>query len=867
MLGILILIIPVIAYGRLRRADEIQDALLLRDVREQGHLAAQALAPLLKSGEMAALPQLNHELARFSSDVGSLKLLFEPSKGSGFFYIASWPPVPSYQLETERAALSKAGVLDRLSSSCEGDEPLGLHYRVPERDDEIVTSVTPLPTPSGCWVVVTTLSAGSVPGLNIGQPYWQSEDVRVAAAIYLAMIAVTFTTFWSIRRALRRFVERARAIGERGADVRFADHNDVPDLAEVAAEFDHMVEVLASSAHNLRRSAEDNAHAFKTPIAVIRQSLEPLRRGIIPENQRSIRALGFIENSLDKLDGLVASARSLDEAAALLMDVPRTNLDLSSLIGRLLDAYSNILMQHGIDLKRRLQTNVVVHAHEEMVETVLENLFDNAVSFSPRGTSIEVALAVRGEIAELLISDSGPGVPENHIERIFERYFSYRPSGPDAAEDTSHFGVGLWIAKRNIEALGGTITAQNRSPNGLLVRTTFAAAGRKPLPKAKAADTNEQSLATNSDVGSMSPAGSVFPRLAAYSALRPSRIRTLLAVAAAVPLVFAAGWAALVTHQTTRSNVMLSDGGHSTDHFVAPHVGITAPTVSPLAPPSAVTVPERGLASVQTRPPDNTDGGDANRRLASLPTTSGPDEAQKSVPEMTSIVAQSPAQAAETIVTYPSGPKAAPPAQPTSSTSSNVGGTETEDQQIAAFLALHLPTKDQEGSASSASSVRKPIVGDDNSQQTTRVLDAGTAANDRSQQIAAFLAARSAPASGSAAMVTTSEFTGVASGGEGPQRSVLEGVTTSSGIGEASERYVVQVGSFLDESSALRLADTLTSKGITVSVSRSFNHDGRVWFILRTKEFETIEDADTALRAIGSVANIAPMVMHYHAKR
>ncbi len=116
-------------------------------------------------------------------------------------------------------------------------------------------------------------------------------------------------------------------------------------------------------------------------------------------------------------------------------------------------------------------------------------------------------------------------------------------------------------------------------------------------------------------------------------------------------------------------------------------------------------------------------------------------------------------------------------------------------------------------------------------------------------------------------MVKTSEFTGVASGGEGPQGGVLEGVTTSSGIGEASERYVVQVGSFLDESSALRLADTLTSKSITVSVSRSSNHDGRVWFILRTKEFGTLEDADTALRAIGSVANIAPMVMHYHVKR
>jgi two-component system sensor histidine kinase ChvG len=63
-----------------------------------------------------------------------------------------------------------------------------------------------------------------------------------------------------------------------------------------------------------RRTAEDNAHAFKTPIAVIRQSLEPLRRALTDDNQRAQRAIGLVEHSLDRLDGLVASARRLDEA-------------------------------------------------------------------------------------------------------------------------------------------------------------------------------------------------------------------------------------------------------------------------------------------------------------------------------------------------------------------------------------------------------------------------------------------------------------------------------------------------------------------------------------------------------------------------
>jgi two-component system sensor histidine kinase ChvG len=111
---------------------------------------------------------------------------------------------------------------------------------------------------------------------------------------------------------------------------------------------------------------------------------------------------------------------------------------------------------------------VIIYANEEMVETVLENIVENALSFSPRGGSIEVRLDRRGDrMAEVSIADTGPGVATENLERIFDRYFSRRPGMEGQA---SHFGIGLWIARRNIEALGGTIRAENRSPHGLLMR-------------------------------------------------------------------------------------------------------------------------------------------------------------------------------------------------------------------------------------------------------------------------------------------------------------------------------------------------------------------------------------------------------------
>jgi two-component system, OmpR family, sensor histidine kinase ChvG len=113
---------------------------------------------------------------------------------------------------------------------------------------------------------------------------------------------------------------------------------------------------------------------------------------------------------------------------------------------------------------------------------VIENLFENALSFSPEGASVGVRLEVRDGMAELLIGDSGPGVSAEHLERMFDRYFSYRPASEGPSEGQVHFGIGLWVARRNVEALGGTIMAENRAPHGLLMRVKLPLAELARLP-------------------------------------------------------------------------------------------------------------------------------------------------------------------------------------------------------------------------------------------------------------------------------------------------------------------------------------------------------------------------------------------------
>jgi two-component system, OmpR family, sensor histidine kinase ChvG len=479
-LAVVFILVPVFLYLEFRSAHEESQELLLRSVRAEGRAISQSLLPLLETAGGAPLPELSRDLARYAGEVTTVKLLFQPAGAhngtSGFYYVASWPPVAPNNLETERETLAHQGVLDRLAENCQGEMPFSLIYHRPTGGAEIVTAVTPLSTAAGCWAVVASFSEDAVPAAHLDQPYWATPPVIIAALIYLAMAAITFATLLSVRGGLRRFAQRARRIREKGPGPgSFADRNNLPELADVAAEFDRMVEALHRYANDIRRTAEDNAHAYKTPIAVIRQSVEPLRRALPEDNRRAQRAIGILEHSLDRLDGLVASARSLDEATADLIAEPRMPVNLGHVIGGLIQIRSAVLASrevsivsasHDLTISADLLPGLFVLGSEEMIETVIENLIDNAVSFSPPGSKILIYLTRNDDFAHLIVSDEGPGVPAEQIEHIFERYYSERYADEAAS---SYFGIGLWISRRNVEAMGGTIAAENRKPHGLEV--------------------------------------------------------------------------------------------------------------------------------------------------------------------------------------------------------------------------------------------------------------------------------------------------------------------------------------------------------------------------------------------------------------
>jgi two-component system sensor histidine kinase ChvG len=471
VLLVIFLAVPLILYEQFRAVDEEKNLLLLRSMQEEGRLIAIGMSPLLAKFQASSANALKYTLAKMALGRGNVKLLFRPKDtpdAGTFFYIGAAPPAPADYLNQEMAEMVKTGILEILRNTCEGDRPLSTHYKNPAGDEEILTSITPVNLENGCWAVITSNSKEEFVNSSFAQPYWKTAEVRFAAAIYVLMAVVVIVLFVGVWRSLNRFESLARKIRTDGSsEASFAADNRIPELAGVALEFDRLVNTLHTSARSIRQAAEENAHALKAPLAVIAQSLEPLKRAVGQEAGRPRRSLELIERSVNRLDALVSAARRMDEAAAELIDAPHRRIDFSALLGEALAAFAEWPLARGLALTQKIEPRVTVWGGEDMIETVIENILENAISFSPPGAVVAVTLRRNGGFAEFVVEDEGPGVAAGNLERIFERYFSERPAGPEGEED--HFGIGLWIVRRNVEAMGGTVTASIRGSGGLKV--------------------------------------------------------------------------------------------------------------------------------------------------------------------------------------------------------------------------------------------------------------------------------------------------------------------------------------------------------------------------------------------------------------
>ena len=481
VLALIFLLIPLILYHLFQSADAQQGRLLQRTVEEKGTLIASVLRPRLAAFQEETPERLQHALDELIAEGGNIRLLvrYDDRAGPGFLYVASAPAVTADYLEQERAEFIKLGVFDRLAPSCDGPAAPSVRFTNPAGRPELLTSVTPVHIGKSCWVVITSQAVEAILGSSIGEPVWRTSTVHIAGIIYVLGAVLVAWLFMDIWRSLAGFRNTARLIRNHGAgQVSFREMNTIPELTGVADDFDSLVAALKQSKDFIIQAAEENAHALKAPLAVIAQAIEPLKRATSASDHQAQRSLELIERSVARLDLLVSAARDLEEVAAEVISANSRPIDLSGYLARLVAAFEPTLNAEGKHLASDISRGVQAYATEEAVESIIENLLENAASFTQSGGTVSVRLSLENRFAHLTIADSGPGVPEANLPLIFERHFSARSQTRDCEGPTDHhYGLGLWIVRRNVEGLGGRISARNRDEGGFAVTASLRAAG------------------------------------------------------------------------------------------------------------------------------------------------------------------------------------------------------------------------------------------------------------------------------------------------------------------------------------------------------------------------------------------------------
>lgn len=476
LLALILLTVPLILYWQFERAERQQFGLLRNAAGQTGRVIAAMLRPHFEKFRNESPDSLREALDAATIGNTNVKIMVRlAGAGQGnFSYIASSPPVSADYLKQERRKLIQSGVFERLAPACNGTTDLAGEFVNPAGKQEVLTSMTPLHVGGDCWIVITSQNAADLAAAPINLPFWQTPAMRTTAGIYILSTALIIWLFIHLWRNLSRFRAAARRIRIRGTGaISFRELNTIPELTRVAEDFDSLVGALVSSQNFIKQTAEENTHALKAPLAVIAQSIEPLRRVVAASDVTAQRSLQLIERSIARLDSLVSSTRDTEQAAADVVYPEREPINLSRFMIQMLADYDVTLVAQGKRLSARIADHITAYANEDLMEPVIENLLENAASFTLKGGAVEVTLDRAGEFARVRIADRGPGVEPSQLARIFDRYVSFRPPPDKSADDVpnaeNHQGLGLWIVKRNVEGLGGTVMGRNREYGGFEV--------------------------------------------------------------------------------------------------------------------------------------------------------------------------------------------------------------------------------------------------------------------------------------------------------------------------------------------------------------------------------------------------------------
>jgi len=286
--------------------------------------------------------------------------------------------------------------------------------------------------------------------------------LRIALVAATVTIIISLLLAGTIAGPLRRLSEAAEKV-----QTSISSREEIPDFSYRTDEVGHLsraLRAMTSALYNrieaIERFAADVAHELKNPLTSLRSAVETLPRAKRPEDVERLNAI--IQHDVRRLDRLISDISNASRLDAELARETSEPVNLEKLCAAMVAIQHDVATAREVNVvldKRQGKAPATLVGHDSRLAQVFNNLIDNAVSFSPKGSTVTVSIQTTDDRIVTRVMDEGPGI-RGDISRIFQRFYTDRPDGEHFGD---HSGLGLAISKQIVEAHRGTIVAENRA--------------------------------------------------------------------------------------------------------------------------------------------------------------------------------------------------------------------------------------------------------------------------------------------------------------------------------------------------------------------------------------------------------------------
>ena len=365
---------------------------------------------------------------------------------------------PLAELEPYFEAGQNGRVYEEVNLALAGES--GSSVRVNELDKLVLSVAVPIRRFATLYgVLMLTTESGDIDDILKDE---RSALMKVFALAFGVLLLSSLYLAGTIAVPVRRLAAAAERVrrGRAGREAIPAIPDRGDEIGELAESLSAMTRALYDRIDAIESFAADVAHELKNPITSLRSAVEMLER--TKDGDSRERLVQVIRNDLKRIDRLITDISDASRLDAELSRGHSQPVDIGRLLQTLVTIYGAMEMPRGVhvEVARDSAKAAIVHGMDERLGQVFCNLIDNAISFSPDGGQVRVSAQIAGGLVRAIVEDDGPGIPEDNLERIFDRFYTERPIEHGFGKNS---GLGLAIARQIIANHGGRVWAENRT--------------------------------------------------------------------------------------------------------------------------------------------------------------------------------------------------------------------------------------------------------------------------------------------------------------------------------------------------------------------------------------------------------------------